>query len=291
MRRLQGIILPLCMVAMAACAPDVSEGGWPDWDGAEQAAQPLASAAPPIASEGEYLARLVFLAADSSWVESLLPPELELGPQHLTPPHRHPVGLLMQHYLDVHPPGNPSASASWSELTLYVLETQLKTGVDCVEGKQGPFAYLPIMFVNSLQAIAIGNPLFGLNQHFADMAQSASAYDVVSLDPTTPLEYAADIGPTEELTKKGRKRFNAIAEALSAPTLGRTPTGTIIWHKVNWGFPTADVRSIKTLQIDASSPDLGELHEHFRGINKSDLGGVRIQSTFTATGPAPCPNL
>jgi hypothetical protein len=107
----------------------------------------------PAGASGHYDATLTFFQMENSDVDALLPPELERAPKSIPgSSHKHPVAILHQRYIDVAQPGGPS-NPGWNERTLYIVDLQLKAGSPCIAhfGKQGPFAHLPIMHVDSGQ--------------------------------------------------------------------------------------------------------------------------------------------
>jgi hypothetical protein len=250
----------------------------------------------PSGASGHYDATLTFFQMENSDVDALLPPELERAAKSIPgSSHKHPVAILDQTYLDVLQPGAPAPSPGWHERTLYVLDLQLKAGNACIAhfGKQGPFAYLPIMHVDSASAKFVGNNFFGLNQHLATFdVLGGDHYNVTGTEPAFPLTQTATFSSEAPLSPAGAADLAKFLAALQGQaTIGKTavgnpflPAGKLIQHQVDWKFsdPSTVITSISAAVV-TDSPQLPSFHKEFDGINTDDRGAFRVIAPFDSS--------
>jgi hypothetical protein len=254
----------------------------------------------PAGASGHYDATLTFFQMENDQVDALLPPELERAPKSIPgSSHKHPVAILDQTYVDVQQPGGP-VGPGWHERTLYVVDLQLKAGNACIAhfGKQGPFAYLPVMHVDSASAKFIGNNFFGLNQHLASFdVIPGDHYNVTSLDTAAPLTQTATFSGETALTPAGSADLAKFLAALQGqPTIGKTPAGDpflpaghLVQHQVDWKFgdPSTVITSIAA-SVVTDSPQLPGFHKEFEGVNTDDRGAFRVVAPFDSSVPDLC---
>lgn len=266
------IIVPAVLVLSSIAASAVAQG--------------VITAPVPVVFSGTYDANVIVVEMDAAHVQSLLPPSLELAPQTLTAPGKHPVVSLNLSYLSFSTP-----SPVWSETAYIVPNTRLKNGaVDCVEGKNGPFSFMPVLHVNSAVPLAF-NELFGLNQHLATINKGSTYIMANTLDVTAPLSLLATYTGDAPLSETGKTNIVPLKTWLNAPVLGKNSAGTLLWSQTDWHFDDGAVASVTNSTLAAVSPQWKSINVVRSGVNSSPLGTFHITAPFEATAPVACVGL
>ncbi len=156
---------------------------------------------------GNGLTRGIALALPSAKVWKLLPPGLELGDQHVTPPGTHPLIFLCHHFSECQfsfP--NPLRSMNFHEQTVGIPFTLLCEGPP---GERGPYYFMPKLYLDDLWVWMNGTYWWGFDKEMAIIEESSSRYTVTSANARRLLSL--------EWTPRGRSDHASIGYAGFAP--------------------------------------------------------------------------
>ncbi|MEM9455783.1 MAG: NAD(P)-binding protein [Myxococcota bacterium] len=159
-------------------------------------------------------ARVVTLALPRQDVEQLLPAGLQLAPQPLTMPDRHPVFLLF----------SDECFDAWFDELDY---NELLLGVPWVElveqhlPNRGPFIYMPRLYLDQMLPRVLGNVLYGFEKLAAAIAVDDESFTVREEDSGTLLAEGR-FKPTGDAVAPGAlSNFDAIQQMLEQPTISQ----------------------------------------------------------------------
>ena len=153
--------------AMAASWPEPGSPtgpvSWPDY---------------PVHGQGNYAAQVAILPVDAASVAATLPPELALGPCGGSE-GTHPVILFLGRQTDVRPNIFPAPGMGYDEAIFAVPNV---FAPDATESYQGPFAFMPRLWLDDLPPVLIGLLFYGYAKRLASIGTGASGYQVHSLE-------------------------------------------------------------------------------------------------------------
>ncbi|MCA9704447.1 MAG: NAD(P)-binding protein [Myxococcales bacterium] len=165
-------------------------------------------------ARGTLDARVVTLSLPRRDVELLLPAGLQLAPQPLTMPDRHPVFLLFSHEhfdawfddMDYH---ELLLGVPWVELT----EQHLP--------HRGPFIYMPRLYLDQALPRVLGNHIYGFEKLAADIDVTDDAYSVREPEGGTLLIEGRFTATGEPVAPGALPHFDAVQQMLEQPTISQ----------------------------------------------------------------------
>ena len=151
------------------------------------ATQPTASQQNSIPDDnplaGSCEGRFVLTSLPAEFLESLLPPLLQLGPQNYSPAGYHPV-MLMHNYTHLHSTDHLTRIAILNKLELKLDYNEFILMLPFVQfrdntveaGKQ--FCFLPVLYLDSLLAVMGGRMFWEFNKEMARFKVSETDFSV-----------------------------------------------------------------------------------------------------------------
>lgn len=136
-----------------------------------------------VALYGTVEGRFAFLQVASDFLQSLLPPDLELAPQTYCPPGTHPLLLMF----------NKTKLESNSRLERIAQEYKLELKLDYNEfivmlpyvqfkdkayNKEAPYCYLPVLYLDSILAVLGGRLFWEFNKKLAKFDVQGTNFNV-----------------------------------------------------------------------------------------------------------------
>ena len=173
-----------------------------------------------ITLDGYARMRGVTLALPIPTVGRMLPAQLALGPQDLTPAGTHPVTLLFYDVIEARMSfPSPLPPLTYREHIVAIPYTLATCGDPRCDG-HGPLVYMPTLRLDNAFAVNGGVALWGFAKRLADIVETTTAYDVHDRDGgrISSFEYAPDGGyrPPEAFA-----HFAKLRAALDQPVVSR----------------------------------------------------------------------
>jgi hypothetical protein len=256
------------------------------------------NAPPPFANltlEGYAIMRGVVVAWPVPAVARMLPNELTLGAQSLTPTGTHPVVLFFYHVMDARmsvptllPP------LTYREHIVGVPYTFAACDDPRCDG-HGPLFYMPTLRLDNFMAVSGGVAYWGFRKSLADVIVSSRVYDV--FEPRGARLIALDYetrGAYESVTKF--PHLERLRVALDQPVVGQFPMGTgafIAASRFERRWSDAGARPfVGTVKIErAYVPGMivGEIA--VSGIDETLTGGFELSTHWRLGLPFPATEL
>jgi hypothetical protein len=209
----------------------------------------------PFGFIGDGLTRCVVLAVPAWKVRSLLPANLEICEQNVTPKGTHPLVLLFHvfaHCQFSFPTFLPPME--FNEQTLGVPFTGIPGGARGPE-QPGPFYFMPKLYLDHVFVWMIGRAYWGFDKEMAIVNVNQSSYSVTSAAgrPLASLVWR-DGGSEPRVPVDSCPEFEPIRQMLTQPLISLLPAALGPFFKLtdfdrNWNLAT--IRQIDTvLDID-----------------------------------------
>jgi hypothetical protein len=232
---------------------------------------------------------MLVLSLASDQVQLMLPAELELAPQDITPQGKHPLIFMFGHQMEVEIHLGPEEFFHLDYLE-FVLEVPFTQWKETTANYRGPFLFSPRLFLNQTFPIILGQ-LYGLAKKKASMAMNQRRYIIDDLD-TNELIISGDFtlkgqpGPTSAFPLFGE----AIPKMLNQPLVGQTPLGPFVCSIFEWNLAQAQVQALEAkVQIAQSFvPGLSNGKYSVRGIDQTRLGAFRLNTNWSMSEPMAC---
>ncbi len=177
-------------------------------------AQIEAAKADPSQGVGTIDSRVVVIALPIETVRKLLPLGLELAPQPLTFPDKHPVFLMFSH----------DHFEAWFGDMDY---NEMMVGVPYVQrsaahvANRGPFIYMPRLYLDDETPKVLGNLLYGFEKQMGAIANDADQYRVTTPDTGRLIAAASFREGGEEQPPSAYPHFDAVRQVFDMPTVSQ----------------------------------------------------------------------
>jgi len=238
---------------------------------------------------GSYDATLGVCALPVDQVRAMLPPDLELAEQQLTPPSTHPVVFGFGRHEHVH---FTHLEFLWNQGYL-----EQFTGVPFVRLKPGRgrepnranFYFLPRLFLDKLTPVVGGVLWWGFPKRLSRISVDDRRYRVRSLLKQDDL-ISLDIASRSEPGRFGEFPYLApIAETISQPLIGKTLAdfGPWVGSTFDWRWHAAEIWSVDaTIQIrQPYLPGLEPATYQLSGIGDAPLGAFGVRTNWELSLP------
>jgi hypothetical protein len=233
---------------------------------------------------GTFISFIVVLSIPRSQVVAMLPKQLDLAPQNITPEGEHPIFLEFGEQMNVHNRELKIFHLNYLEFIVsipYVYQTNSKSSY-C-----GPFLFMPRLYLDKTFPIILGK-LYGFAKEKANMLMSDRSYQINNIINGNLLA----LGEFREKEKPGSYLDyplfnNAIAKMLQQPLIGQTSFGSFIYSVFDWNLAHAEIQPIEA-EVSIVQPFLSGLSVgkyHVPGINEFPLGAFKIKALWTLTAP------
>ena len=241
----------------------------------------------PVYGQGHYATQVAILSADAAAVAATLPPGLVLGPAGGTA-GSHPVIIFLGRQTDVRPNILPVLGMGYSEVVFAVPHV---FAPDPAQAYQGPFAFMPRLWLDDLPPVLLGLFLYGYAKRLARIeAGGPGGYRVQSLEDGALLASAqlAASGPAR--SPAAFPAWPRIAALLHQPLIAEPRPGLEIGSVLN--FRTHDVHTIEPLSgsvaLSADAvPGFPGGTFHFAGLDGGAPVAFRMESNWRITPPMP----
>ncbi len=186
-----------------------------------------------IYMKGDYTVSVLVHAFDVEQLSRSLPAELELAPQELAPPGKHPVNLLYGHERQVHFNFLPFLQVDYHEFGFVI---------PYVRWKQprypypGPFLFTAVIFVDKKIIAFGGDNVYGMPKQLALFDVQGANYTVTAnLSGTnySSVEFSEPGAPV-----KPRDRAT-IRKLMQQPSVSRKSSGEYVCSGFDWNLPQA----------------------------------------------------
>jgi hypothetical protein len=275
-----GLVFPVCVALATGCTSTHEDLASDDH------ALTASGSSVPVVSKGSADGHLTVLDVAATTVQALLPPELELSPeQDLSPSGMHPVvvGMWRQSGVVGLAPGSPPP-IHYQELAVLIPYVQLKSGVDCVEQRRGPFGYMPYLSLDNQQAIDIGVNFYGYAKHKGTLEAKDGSFVVKSEDGATAFAnatFGSATAPSPEMSAP----IATLERALQAPLLGKVPKGSFVWSNFDWQFPTA---TVSASSVDVGFTDASPILAGVQVQHSPSIPGLAMHLDWQLSAPVAC---
>ncbi|WP_336517158.1 hypothetical protein [Pollutibacter soli] len=168
--------------------------------------------------------RFAFTIVPDSFAQSLLPPDLELAPQTYTPDGYHPL-LLMFNDTWLHSNDNLSRIAAEYHLQLNLHYNEFIVMLPYVQFRdnslndQGPYCFLPVLYLDSILAVIGGRLFWEFNKEMARFDISPTTFNVEHELSGAPLFSATFTTRGIPVIDNSIANFNAIIPILRLPVI------------------------------------------------------------------------
>lgn len=181
---------------------------------------------------GSAIGQFVFTSAPAPFLQSLLPPDLELAPQTYTPAGYHPL-LLM--YNDTVLNANPFLQkiAAMEDLgfTLkyheFIVMLPYVQFTDPAYNGKAPYCYLPVLYLDSVLAVLGGRVFWEFNKELATFDTHPPDYIITQQGTSTPLVSGESMLTGFERLDSSIPNFNSIVPILQLPVIEHGPIGYV----------------------------------------------------------------
>jgi hypothetical protein len=173
---------------------------------------------------GHCNARFAFTTVEAGFAQSLLPDELELAPQSYAPAGFHPLLLMFNDtYLQSNDEMNRISKEFHLQMNLHYNEfivmlpyVQFKSPVP---GAEGPFCFLPVLYLDSILAVLGGRIFWEFNKHLARFDVTPTAFNVSSEITDSSLFSTTFLIEGDPVVDNDLANFNAITPILNLPVI------------------------------------------------------------------------
>ncbi|MBV8588495.1 MAG: NAD(P)-binding protein, partial [Acetobacteraceae bacterium] len=227
----------------------------------------------PVHGRGIYEASVAVLLLDTALVQTMLPPPLELGSGLES---KHPVVFFFGRQDDVRPSVWPLPGWNYDEAVIAVPDVYA-----CEMGYayEGPFAYLPRLWLDRLPPVLAGLFLYGYAKQLAQIRARSGQYTITGFDDSQLLAEA-------RFTPQGAGRpphtcpgWSSIERLLNQPLLAEPMPGVEIGSVLS--FRLHKVRTVAPITADLTLAP--EAAPNFRGGTYSASGLDSLPAAFQMT--------
>lgn len=227
---------------------------------------------------GNYDAFVVILQLDQATVASMLPPEIALMPQTLTPPGQHPVMMSFNIQKNVRLEWGwlKGPRFNYLEFAAGVPFTQLAKPRGPF---RGPFFFAPLLFLNNWIAILMGL-FWGFAKHDAWMKEDASCFTIGQASQNL---VEAAFQPTGDWGKISDFPYaQGIPAMLKQTGIGKTVLGPLLTIPLSQDLSSAQVQPVDAdvhiLQAFLQGLPAGEYK--LQALNQAPLGAYRMKAQW-----------
>lgn len=190
---------------------------------------------------GYYRTYFAIIPFDDAVLTGMLPGELELAPQTMTPPGTHPLVFLFGKHFDVRPNFIPFGGLTYLE---YICAIPFVQWRNASHDYKGPFAYMPRMFLDELFPTLLGY-MYAYPKVMARMSGNPptdSLYDVRSLLQDEALIQGTfnTFGP--QLPPVDFPNFAHVREVFEMPFIGKYEIGPYVCSKLTFKLDQAIIQ-------------------------------------------------
>jgi hypothetical protein len=176
-----------------------------------------------VALYGTVQGRFAFIQAEAAFVQSLLPPDLELAPQQFCPQGYHPL-LLMFNYTHLESNSTLERIAQEYKLGLNLNYNEFIVMLPFVQFKnsavnEGPYCFLPVLYLDSILAVLGGRIFWEFNKVLARFNTIGVNFNVLS-ELTNSALFTTEFGVEGAPVLDSKlPNFESIIPILSLPVL------------------------------------------------------------------------
>ena len=182
--------------------------------------------------KGRCKGMFAFFSEPEIFLQSLLPQELELAPQSYTPPGQHPLLIMFNNtWLTTNANLEKLATSPHFGLNLNYYEfivmlpyVQFK---DSDLPNEGPYCYLPVLYLNSLAAVLGGRLFWEFNKEMADFSVQPGDFTVSKFPSRTKLISGVTKLTGSREPGKSIANFREITPILQLPVIEHGPYGYV----------------------------------------------------------------
>lgn len=244
-----------------------------------------------VSLDGYARMRGVTLALPIPTVGRLLPAQLALAPQDLTPPGTHPVILFFYDVLEARMSfPSPLPPLTYREHIVAIPHTLATCGDPRCDG-HGPLLHMPTLRLDNAFAVSGGVALWGFAKRLADIVEGPGYYDVNDRDGArlASLDYAP---PGAFAAPAALPHLAPLRAALDQPVVGRFPMARgpyVAASRFDRRWEDAGVRPLAgEVAIHREYvPGLAPRSHRFEGLDASPLGGFEIAAHWRLGVPSP----
>ena len=242
----------------------------------------------PVHGQGNYAAQVAILPVDAASVAATLPPELAFGPCGGSE-GTHPVILFLGRQTDVRPNIFPAPGMGYDEAIFAVPNV---FAPDATESYQGPFAFMPRLWLDDLPPVLLGLLFYGYAKRLAGIeAHASGSYQIRSLENGALLASALLAASGAAGPPASFPVWRAIDALLHQPLIAEPMPGVEIGSVLN--FRTHDIQVIEPLSGSvtlgpAAVPGFPGGTFQLAGLNDGGLpAAFRMVSRWRLTPPMP----
>ncbi len=234
---------------------------------------------------GDYDAHVVILQLEQATVATMLPTELELMPQNITPSGQHPVMVSFMVQKNVRMEWGPlhGPSFNYLEFAVGVPFTQLAQPRGTF---RGPFFFAPLLFLNNWIAIFMGL-FWGFAKHDASMKEKDFCFTIGQASQTI---MEAAFQPTGDWGKLSDFPYaKGIPGLLEQTGIGKTVLGPLMTIPLQQDMAgarvqpvTANVQILKSFLQGLPTGDY-----KLQALNQVPLGAYRMKAHWWLGMPQP----
>ena len=196
----------------------------------------------PVYGQGNYTAQVAILPVDAASVAATLPPELALGSCGGAK-GTHPVILFLGRQTDVRPNVLPAPGMGYDEAIFAVPNV---FAPDATESYQGPFAFMPRLWLDDLPPVLLGLLFYGYAKRLAGIeAHASGSYQIRSLEDGALLASAQLAASGAAGPPASFPAWRDIDALLHQPLIAEPMPGVEIGSVLN--FRTHDIQAIEPL--------------------------------------------
>ena len=242
---------------------------------------------------GRYRSWMVVLSIPQERVKQMLPRQLELAPQDIAPPGKHPLLLMFGHQLNVsiHLGSTDLFDLDYLEFVLEVPYTQWKS---TRAAYRGPLLFSPRLWLNKTFPLMLGR-FYGFAKERANMALDQDRYLIAGWETNKPLisghfKAIGDSGPTANFPLFEQ----ALSRLFNQPLVGQTRLGPLpgpfVCSIFDWHFDRAKIQAVEAT-VNIAQPfvpglPIGEYSTP--GLDTDALGAFHLDTRWQLTEPMDC---
>lgn len=168
----------------------------------------------PFEGVGTIDSRVVVLALPRAEVERMLPLGLELAPQPVTFPDRHPVVLMFSHdHFEAW-----FGDMDYNEMMVAVPYVQ-RTDVHVAH--RGPFVYMPRLYLDDETPCRLGNLLYGFEKQMGMIVNGTNEYRVSTPDGARTIAHATFVEDGDPLPPGSVPSFQTVRKLFDMPSISQ----------------------------------------------------------------------
>ena len=173
-----------------------------------------------------------FFSIAENFLQSLLPPDLELAPQPYTPRGQHPL-LIMFNNTWLQTNSNLESISEKLHLGLNLNYYELIVMIPYVQFKDetynsdGPYCFLPVLYLDSLAAVAGGRIFWEFNKEMADFSVKPDSFTVSKFSSQTNLLSGVTKSTASRQPADSIANFEKIKPILQLPVIEHGPYGYV----------------------------------------------------------------